>query len=513
MKNKTDTREKEQKVLFSSKKFHEYETFYRDITHYASVNIWIVNEEGHCVYLNDNWYKFTGQTKGAGLGYGWLDAVHPDDRDEVYNNATLHFNKKKPMQLQYRLLDKNNEFHWHEAIGEPKFDEQGKFTGYVGIIKDIHKQKIHEEALQKSKSWYETYAEAMPQMAFIADPKGNIIYYNKRWYEYVNDADKTTGWGWKEHPVHHPDDLDRTLERWKYSLKTGKNYEIEYRLRRYDGKYYWHLGRARPICDEEGKIKLWLGTNTNIHKQKIAEQRLKKTNIRLINQNTKLKQMRQLRENLLHIIGHDLRGPVGNMQLALELHSSLTDEKGKGEILDGLRKMVEKQKKVIDGLGELISVQNPKDVQVKEIQLKEVLMDVVHEHEFELAEAGSVDFSFEEVKTVKYVPGFLFSILKNLVSNAIKYRQSSQPLQLHVESRKQKGFVVISVSDNGIGMDLKTHGDELFQVFHRLTDKADGSGIGLYIVKNLVEGNGGKIKVESEPDKGTTFHCYLKEYR
>ncbi|HKJ78055.1 MAG TPA: PAS domain S-box protein, partial [Prolixibacteraceae bacterium] len=355
MKNKikNTTSEKDKNVLFSSKLLRKYEAFYRDITKYAALKIWIVNKEGRCIYLNDKWYDFTGQIPGYGTEEHWIQAIHPDDRKRISTLSEENNQKREPFRVNYRLADKDEHYRWHEAIGQPKYDGNGNFSGYIGFLIDIHEEKKHEKEFAKNKNWFKMYADAMPQMAFVADAEGNIIYYNKRWHEYVKNPEDTKGWDWKNQRIHHPGDLERTLVKWKKSLATGKPYEIEYRLKRHDGKYRWHLGRAMPLFDNKGNINRWLGTNTDIHKQKTAENRLARANQKLTNQNTKLKQMRQLRENLLHIIGHDLRGPVGNMQLALELHDSIHDEKGKNEILDGLRKMVEKQKKVISGLTEL----------------------------------------------------------------------------------------------------------------------------------------------------------------
>ena len=135
---------------------------------------------------------------------------------------------------------------------------------------------------------FKTYTEAMPQMAFIADVEGNIVYYNQRWYDYVAFQKDTEGWGWKDKPIHHPDDLQRTIDRWNYSLKTGEPYEIEYRLRRHDGEYRWFLGRALPVKDEHGKIEMWLGTNTDIHKQKQFEEAIRETKEKLQQSENKL---------------------------------------------------------------------------------------------------------------------------------------------------------------------------------------------------------------------------------
>lgn len=156
-------------------------------------------------------------------------------------------------------------------------DATGKVRGLVVLGHDITVRRKAEESLRLSQMRFKTFAEAMPQMAFISDKDGNIQYYNERWYKYIGRLDKTTGWGWKELPIHHPDDLERTIDRWKESLRTGKEYDIEYRLRRYDGEYRWHLGRAVPMYDQSGEVELWFGTNTDIHEQKQAEESLKHT--------------------------------------------------------------------------------------------------------------------------------------------------------------------------------------------------------------------------------------------
>jgi PAS domain S-box-containing protein len=123
--------------------------------------------------------------------------------------------------------------------------------------------------------------DSMPQMTFQADAEGNIISFNQRWYDYIGPGEETEGWKWKDRVVHHPDDLERTVATWQHSIQTGTPYEIEYRLRRSDGQFRWHLGRAVPLKDEHGKVTGWFGTNTDIHELKesreraaLAEQRL-----------------------------------------------------------------------------------------------------------------------------------------------------------------------------------------------------------------------------------------------
>lgn len=124
-------------------------------------------------------------------------------------------------------------------------------------------------ALAESDLRFRTLADTMPQMVWSTRPDGHHDYYNARWYDFTGaPAGTTDGEGWNG--MFHPDDQERAWTRWRDSLETGKPYQIEYRLRHYDGTYRWVLGRALPIRDEEGRITRWFGTCTDIHEQKLA---------------------------------------------------------------------------------------------------------------------------------------------------------------------------------------------------------------------------------------------------
>ncbi|MGA9996770.1 MAG: ATP-binding protein, partial [Pyrinomonadaceae bacterium] len=128
------------------------------------------------------------------------------------------------------------------------------------------------DKLRESEQQYRALADAMPQIVWTANPDGYLDYYNARWFEYTGlTLEQTQGWGWQ--PVLHPEDVERCLRRWATSVKTGEDYEVEYRYRRAsDGQYRWHLGRARPVRDEEGRIVKWFGTSTDIHDHKLFEE-------------------------------------------------------------------------------------------------------------------------------------------------------------------------------------------------------------------------------------------------
>jgi PAS domain S-box-containing protein len=132
--------------------------------------------------------------------------------------------------------------------------------------------KTERAKAEASERYYRFLAETIPQIVWTAQPDGSVDYYNERWYEYTGlTLDQTQGWGWDA--VLHPNDVQPCLDRWKQSVETGEIYEIEYRFRRAsDGQYRWHLGRALPLRDGDGKIVKWFGTGTDIDDHKRSEE-------------------------------------------------------------------------------------------------------------------------------------------------------------------------------------------------------------------------------------------------
>jgi signal transduction histidine kinase len=209
---------------------------------------------------------------------------------------------------------------------------------------------------------------------------------------------------------------------------------------------------------------------------------------------------------------HDLKSPVANLKLLTGMLIR-TDNSIHPELYAAIVESVNRLDNTINGLVEVIEIQSVQDIPVKTLDLKEQFAMLLHEHEEEIRSSGSVvDSDFSAHPSIRYVEAYLQSILKNLLTNAIKYRKNDIPLHLEVRSENAGGYVVVSFRDNGIGMNLKKYKQHLFKPFTRFTNRASGKGLGLHLIKSMVEKNGGKVQVESEPDKGTTFFVYLKEY-
>jgi len=160
----------------------------------------------------------------------------------------------------------------------------------------------------------------------------------------------------------------------------------------------------------------------------------------------------------------------------------------------------------------VVEVQNNEHEAAKPIRIDEVFESAQLECETTLKNIkASIETNFE-INDITFIEPYLLSIFRNILGNAIKYRSEDHTLKFSVSSTKKDEFILLTLKDNGMGMDLVKYGKNLFKPFMRFTSKGEGKGIGLHLVKTMVEKSGGKIEVESYPEKGTTFYISLKEF-
>ncbi|HYE14235.1 MAG TPA: PAS domain S-box protein [Pyrinomonadaceae bacterium] len=221
--------------------------------------------------------RMLGYTVGEWLSTPnfWLRIVHPDDRERAAQEAHAIFESGAGGASRFRWVTKDGRAIHVEAQSVVILDERGRPAGMRGVTMDISGRVAAEAGLRESEERFRSLADAMPQIVWTARPDGHTDYFNRRWFEYTGQTpEQTRGWGWQ--PALHPDDAERSLRRWATAVETSKPYSIEYRFRRAsDGQYRWHLGRAVPALDSEGRVVKWFGTATDIHDQKAAEERLR----------------------------------------------------------------------------------------------------------------------------------------------------------------------------------------------------------------------------------------------
>lgn len=222
-----------------------------------------LDRDWRITYINQTAARINQVSPDVLIGQSHWD-VWPDTRDDLekrYQNAIA---TQTPLHLDYFYKTRQR---WYEIHAYPSADGLGLY------FRDIHERKQTEAALQENEERFRTLADNISQFAWMADASGWISWYNQRWFDYTGTTlDEMQGWGWQQ--VHHPDHVDRVVERLRHSIQTGEPWEDLFPLRGKDGVYRWFLSRALPIRDEAGNILRWFGTNTDITEWKQAEETL-----------------------------------------------------------------------------------------------------------------------------------------------------------------------------------------------------------------------------------------------
>jgi PAS domain S-box-containing protein len=373
----------------------------------------------------------------------------------------------------------------------------------MGVLVDKFNEMLAgmQEALGEALSARERLrfmAESMPQKIFTATSNGDVDYFNAQWMEFTGlSFEQIKDWGWTQ--FIHPEDVEENVRLWQRSIGTGEPFQFVHRFRRADGIYRWHLSRARPMRDAEGKISIWIGSNTEIHEQKEKEAELRRANDDL--------------QQFAYSASHDLQEPIRNVSvysdiLSRRYHGVLDEE---GQLFLGFLK--EGGQRLATLIDDLLSYTRAGVVDsiVREADSSVVLQRTLSS----LAEAireSDATVTHDPLPEVYMAETHLQQVFQNLIGNALKYRKQDPP-QIHISAVRLGAVCRFSVRDNGIGIDPQ-YKEKIFGVFKRLhrDQKYNGTGIGLAICQRVVERYGGRIWVESETGNGATFFFTVPEH-
>jgi signal transduction histidine kinase len=216
-------------------------------------------------------------------------------------------------------------------------------------------------------------------------------------------------------------------------------------------------------------------------------------------------------DEFINVVSHDFKTPLTSIGLLTDLALKESSSEKLTSFLTPIKRNCNKLKDQLKGLTTLVDIKKKRSEKVEMVNFQQILNEILSEDNETLKEInGKLISDFSQAPEVPYFTAHINSLLSNLINNAIKYRRQDVPLLIEVSSRKEKDYTVLTVKDNGIGIDLKKNLNLLFQPFKRLTEQSTGSGLGLSIVKRIIEQNHGYLEVFSEIGKGTEFKTYLK---
>jgi PAS domain S-box-containing protein len=167
----------------------------------------------------------------------------------------------------------------YDYIFVPVIGADGEVEAIAGTTRDVTERKQAEEATRAAAERFRFLAESMPQKIFTAKPNGEVDYFNQQWTEFTGlPFEQIKGWGWTQFV--HSEDVDENVRVWQHSIHTGEPFGFEHRFRRHDGIYRWHISRAHPMRDAKGNVIMWIGSDTDIDDQKLAQEQLQRLIVR-----------------------------------------------------------------------------------------------------------------------------------------------------------------------------------------------------------------------------------------
>lgn len=442
-----------------------------------------------------------------------ISMIHPDDlpiRDAAVETAL----KTGILHYEIRLNWKDGTIHWVEAKGRVYSDTEQKPFKAIGTLRDITKEKIRQQDLITSEQKFRLLADSMAQFVWTSDPSGNLNYFNRSVFEYsglsYESLDKD---GWLQ--IVHPDDSKKNAELWLESIRTGNPFYFEHRFRRYDGTYRWQMSRAIPQRNDAGQIQMWVGTSTDIEDQKIfaghLEKEVRERTRELETKNIELRKMNAELESFAYIASHDLQEPL----LKIQVFSSLIEDNEKKYMSENAKEHFSRIRVSANRMQVLIedlltySRLGATAPAFTRINLADIIADAITEYKQEIEKKKAI-LDIGPLCSWPVIPYQFHQLMINLFSNALKFSREGIAPHIQISANIVQNDCQIIFSDNGIGFESR-YNEKIFQVFQRLHNKSEyeGTGIGLAIVKKIVENHQGSITASGEPGRGARFEIHI----
>jgi PAS domain S-box-containing protein len=403
--------------------------------------------------------------------------------------------------------------------GAPVYDDGGKQTLAVTITRDITNRKQAEEELQESEVRFRNLADTAPMYIAMADESGNAIYFNKPWLEFTGKTlDKMTGVQWLS--VLHPEDAPKFERDFGQAFRKQVPINQEYRFRRADGEYRWMLAVGAPRFTPEGRFIGYFGTYTDFHDlRESMRQRaeLEHTTEALQEQHAQLVALNQAKDEFISLASHQLRTPATGVKQYLgmllgDFAGELTADQR--ELTQHAYDSNERQLSVVTDLLSVAQADAGKiDLHKQDVDLVHLINGILDEQSSKFIDRRqTVTFRHEAAESIARIDkGRMRMVLENLVDNASKYTHEGKKIRVTLTGLTN-GKVRIAIKDEGVGISKEDAGN-IFNKFIRadnpLSDVVGGSGLGLYLVKKIVELHDGTVRVTSTLGKGSTFTVTL----
>lgn len=534
------------KLKKQQQELEESEQKFRLLASSMPQHIWTSDTEGNLNYFNQSVYDYSGLTPEQIDKDGWIQIVHPDDVEE---NRKLWMNAIATGQdflFEHRFRRYDGQYRWQLSRAIPQIDENGKIQMWVGTSTDIEDQKIFtnelekqvkertkelsliNDSLEKSEERYHLMVEEIQDYAILyLDQNGIIENWNFGAQKIKGyKAEEIIGKSFSIFYIKsdQTDNLPQKLL--TIAKEKGRARHEGWRIRK-NGTIFWANVSITAIRNKNKELIGFSKVTHDLTEMKKADDKLKMNGLELQQKNTELEKMNKELQSFAYISSHDLQEPLRKIQTfasqIMDKESQNLSDSGK----DKFKRMQNAAQRMQALINDLLaySKTNIQEVKFENTNLLLIIEEVKEDLKEELQQKNAVIKSNEvcDEINVAVIPFQFRQLLYNLLSNSIKFSRSEIPLGIKIKCIIAKGHMLnnslllperdychLEISDNGIGFEQE-YGEKIFEVFQRLHGKNEyvGTGIGLAIVKKIVDNHNGIISARGEHNKGATFEVFI----
>ena len=462
---------------------------FRTFADTAPAMLWVTEPDGSCSFLSRGWFEFTGQTEVTALGFGWLDAVHPEDRGAA-RAAFLRASKGRvPYAFEHRLRTADGSYRWVIDAGRPRLAGDGSFLGFIGSVIDIDDRKRAEERL-------DMVVNSSEIGLWYCDLPFDELIWNGKVKEHfgLSPDSRVTIDTFYEHL--HPEDRERTRVAIEQAIQQHTPYDIEYRTVGTDGRQRWIRAIGRTTYQDDRPIR-FDGITLDVTERLMQAEALREAD--------------RLKDEFLATLAHELRNPLAPLRNGLEIIKLAADD---GTAVERAREMMERQLgqmvRLVDDLLDVSRISKGKLMLRRERTSLATLLRNAIETSRPLLDASRHELSMVLPDSPLYVDADvtrLSQVFANLLNNAAKYTPPGGRIVIHVTAGDE--HAVVSIRDNGIGIppEMLARVFEMFTQVRKAGETGEtGLGLGLTIVEQLVRMHGGTVEARSGgAGKGSEF--------
>ncbi len=471
--------------------------FFYEVINALPVMLTIYNPDLNEIYLNKAIEDIIGWTNEDTMKKSIMELAYPDPEYRKKVASYMRSLKEGFFDIVMRTKEGNDIV---TSWANVKLSDNRQ----IGIGLNIDLQRKIEKQIKESEEKFRNLADNISQLAWIADEKGNIFWYNKRWFDYTGkNLEESRGRAYKN--FIHPSYQTQVESHYQECIKKAKLWEDSFPIKGRNGEYRWFLSRALPIKDERGKINSWFGTNTDITE-------LKHLQDRLIEANEKAENAVLMQKTFIQNISHEVRTPMNSILGFTEL---LEKSVSKPEERQYLESISYNGKQLLTLINDIIDFSrldsNDLQLNFEIVPLKKVFQELEKQFEALLLHFKKTTISLrltikpEDKNISVYADQHrLLQVLNNLISNAVKYTNEGH-VEVGYERMYSPDRIKFFVKDTGLGIEKK-YENLIFKRFHQTGRKQlHGTGLGLAISKHLVNLFDGEIWFESEEGLGSSF--------